>query len=151
MFSLSSPRRSDECSHAMRPGARERGWLPPHTPPHIPPSNAIYRDRGRKLRESLHLGGDFLFKKQDEDASFARKSRFSHKSDSSPLLHPSPFPVQSSRIVNILQIVLYLTTILTTINRQQKSILPQRTCKKCATQPASTSGDPSDAFASFLF
>lgn len=64
---------------------------------------------------------------------------------------PFPFPVQSSRIVNILQIVLYLTTILTTINRQQKSILPQRTCKKCATQPASTSGDPSDAFASSSF
>lgn len=77
VFSLSSPRRSDECSHAMRPGARERGWLPPHTPPHIPPSNAIYRDRGRKLRESLHLGGDFLFKKQDEDERPSPGSRVS--------------------------------------------------------------------------
>lgn len=151
MFSLSSPRRSDECSHAMRLGARERGWLPPRTPPHIPPSNAISRDRGRKLRESLHLGGDFLFKKQDEDASFARKFAFLAQERLVASSPPFPFPVQSSRIVNILQIVLYLTTILTTINRQQKSILPQRTCKKCATQPASTSGDPSDAFASSSF
>lgn len=61
------------------------------------------------------------------------------------------FPFNLLVSFNILQIVLYLTTILTTINRQQKSILPQRTCKKCATQPASTSGDPSDAFASSSF
>lgn len=51
------------------------------------------------------------------------------------------------RIVNILQIVIYLTTILTTINRQQKSVLPQKTFKRCATQPAPTSGDTFDSFA----
>lgn len=152
MFSLSSPRRSDECSHAMRLGARERGWLPPRTPPHIPPSSAISRDRGRKLRESLRLGGDFLFKKAGRGCVLRQEVRVSRTRATRRLFSTlPPFPVQSSRIVNILQIVLYLTTILTTINRQQKSILPQRTCKKCATQPASTSGDPSDAFASSSF
>lgn len=30
---------------------------------------------------------------------------------------------------------------MTTINRQQKSVLPQRTFVRCATQPAPTSGD----------
>lgn len=73
-------------------------------------------------------------------ASLARLSCARNSSSRFPLL-----PVHFSYRVNILQIVLYLTTILTTINRQQKSVLPQRTCKKCATQPASTSGDASDA------
>lgn len=64
-----------------------------------------------------------------------------------PRLSFGPWYHLCLRIVNILQIVIYLTTILTTINRQQKSVLPQKTFKRCATQPAPTSGDTFDSFA----
>lgn len=52
VFSLSSPRRSDECSHAMRLGARERGWLPPHTPPH---TTSLERDFPRQRKETAGI------------------------------------------------------------------------------------------------
>lgn len=152
MFSLSSPRRSDECSHAMRDLERERegGFLRTRLRTYLPRARFTATEEGNcgnlftwERRFPLQKAGRGRVLRQE--VAFLAQERLVA---SSP---PFPFPVQSSRIVNILQIVLYLTTILTTINRQQKSILPQRTCKKCATQPASTSGDPSDALRVFLF
>lgn len=152
VFSLSSPRRSDECARMRCDLERERegGFLRTRLRTYLPRTR-FPATRGRKLRESLHLGRRFPLQKAGRGRVLRQEVAFLAQERLVASSPPFPFPVQSSRIVNILQIVLYLTTILTTINRQQKSILPQRTCKKCATQPASTSGDPSDAFASSSF
>lgn len=55
---------------------REGGFLRARLRTYLPRTR-FPATRGRKLRESLHLGGDFLFKKQDEDASLRQEVRVS--------------------------------------------------------------------------